>query len=91
MTKAGRVITAVIPEDLAAKLDTVAARTERSKSWIVRHAIAEWVAEEMRRHELTLEAMASIDRGEGIPHEQIVEQFATLRAKRRQKDRELQE
>lgn len=66
-----RVVTAKLPADLAARLDEVGERIERSKSWIVRQAVTEWLAEEQRRDELTREAMKSIDEGRGIDHEEI--------------------
>jgi predicted transcriptional regulator len=66
-----RVVTAKLPADLAARLDEVGERIERSKSWIVRQALTEWLAEEQRRDELTREAMKSIDEGRGIDHEEI--------------------
>lgn len=77
-----RVVTANLPADLAAKLDAVAGRIDRSKSWIIRQAVAEWLAEEDRRHELTLEAMASLDAGRMLTTEQVEEHFAEKRAER---------
>ena len=72
MADEGRVVTAKLPEELAARLDKAGERIERSKSWIIRQAVAEWLAEEQRRDELTREAMKSIDEGRGIPHEEIM-------------------
>jgi len=51
--------------------EEIAARIDRSKSWIIRQALAEWIAEEQRRHELTLEAMKSVDEGRTIPQEEV--------------------
>jgi predicted transcriptional regulator len=59
----GRVVTAKLPNDLVSRLDEVAALIDRSKSWMVRQALAEWVAEEQRRHDLTLEALKDVDEG----------------------------
>ena len=70
-----RVVTANLPQDLVAKLDRVAARIDRSKSWIVRQALVEWLAEEDRRYELTLEALKDVDEGRTFTHEQIKEHF----------------
>jgi predicted transcriptional regulator len=52
----GRVVTAKIPTPLAEQLDKWAENMDRSKSWIVKQALSEWIAEQERRHELTLEA-----------------------------------
>jgi len=45
-----RVVTAKLPSELISKLDDVAARIDRSKSWIIRQALSEWLADEERRH-----------------------------------------
>lgn len=67
-----RVVTAKLPHELVARMDEIADRMDRSKSWIVRQAVSEWLAEEQRRHQLTLEALKSIDEGRTIPHEEVV-------------------
>ena len=38
-----RVVTAHIPDDLAARVDEMAERLERSRGWIVKQALAAWV------------------------------------------------
>ena len=40
-----RVVTAKLPADLVLRMDEVAGRIDRSKSWIVRQAVAERLAE----------------------------------------------
>ena len=82
MTKDGRVVTANLPDDLVARMDQVADRIDRSKSWIVREAVAEWLAEEQRRHELTLEALKSVDEGRTITQEEAEKHFAARRRAR---------
>jgi predicted transcriptional regulator len=67
-----RVVTASLPAELASTLDETALRIERSKSWIVRQALSEWLAEEQRRYELTLEALDSVEDGRTIPHEEVL-------------------
>ena len=71
MSDDARVVTAKLPEALVLQLDEISARIDRSKSWIIRQALAEWIAEEQRRHELTLEAMKSVDEGRTIPQEEV--------------------
>lgn len=71
MSDEGRVVTAKLPDDLVSQMDAVAARIDRSKSWIVRQAVSEWLAEEQRRYELTLEAMKSLDEGRSYSQEEI--------------------
>jgi predicted transcriptional regulator len=71
MADDGRVVTAKLPDELVSRLDEVADRIDRSKSWIVREAVSEWLSEEQRRHELTLEGLRDVDEGRTIPHEEV--------------------
>lgn len=82
MTKDGRVVTANLPDDLAARMDEIATRIDRSKSWIVREAVADWLAEEQRRFEMTLEAMKSVDEGRSLSQEEVERHFAERRKAR---------
>jgi predicted transcriptional regulator len=84
MAKETRVVTANLPDDLVSRMDEVAERTERSKSWIVRVAVTEWLAEEERRHELTLEALKSVDEGRIFTQEDVERHFAAKRKARTQ-------
>jgi predicted transcriptional regulator len=67
----GRVVTAKLPDELVADMDEVADRIDRSKSWIVKQAVTEWLAEEKRRYELTLEALQDVDEGRVVSHEDL--------------------
>lgn len=82
MSDDGRVVTAKLPDELVSEMDEVAERIDRTKSWIVRQAVAEWLAEERRRYELTLEAMKSVDEGRSYTQEQIEKHFAARREAR---------
>jgi len=53
MAEGGRVVTAVLPNDVATEMDEVGGRIDRSKSCIIRQAVAEWLADERRRFELS--------------------------------------
>ena len=55
MADTGRVVTAKLPLQLVSELDEAVDRIDRSKSWIVRQAGSEWLAEERRRYELERE------------------------------------
>jgi len=83
MTDSGRVVTANLSSDLVARLDQAAERIDRSKSWIVRQAVAEWLAEEQRRYELTLEALKQVDEGHTHSQEEIEEWAAERKRERR--------
>lgn len=83
MTDEGRVVTTKLPEALSVRLDEVVRRSGRNRSWIVRQALAEWLAEEQRRHELTLEALRSVDEGRTLSHEEVLEHVERRKLERR--------
>ena len=66
-----KVLTAHVPLPLAAKVDELAARLERPRGWIVKQALADWVAKEEERHQLTLEALADVDDGKVVDHKTV--------------------
>ena len=72
MADEGRVVTAKLPDELVTQMDEIADRLDRSKSWIVREAVSDWLAEEQRRYELTLEAVADIEAGRTFSHEEVL-------------------
>jgi predicted transcriptional regulator len=80
----GRVVTAKLPDDLVSQMDEVADRIDRSKSWIIRQAVSEWLAEEQRRYELTLEALKDVDEGRAIPHEEVLARVEQRKRERRE-------
>lgn len=84
MVDDGRVVTAKLPDDLVSRMDEVADRIDRSKSWIVRQALTEWLAEEQRRYELTVEALKDVDEGRTIPHEEVLAMVQERKRERRQ-------
>lgn len=79
-----RVVTANLPAELVSRLDEYAARLDRSKSWIIKQALAEWIAEEDRRHEMTLEAIHDMDQGRFYTHEEVLAHFEQMKRERRQ-------
>ena len=83
MADDGRVVTAKLPDDLVSLMDDVADRIDRSKSWIVRQAVTEWLAEEQRRYELTLEGLKDVDEGRTIPHEEVLAMVEQRKRERR--------
>ena len=73
-----RVFTAHVPVDLAAKVDEVADRLERSRGWIIQQALAAWVDQEDLRHRLTLEALEDVDAGRVASHAEVCDWAASL-------------
>ena len=55
MTDRGRVVTTMLPDDMVSRLDEAAERLDRTKSWIVREALGEWLEDERRREQLNSE------------------------------------
>lgn len=68
---ATRSVTAHLPNELVEKLDQYADRLERSRGWIVKEAVGDWLDREARRERLTREALESADAGRLIDHERV--------------------
>ena len=86
MQKVGHVVTAKLPNDLVSRLDEIAVRIDRSKSWIVREALTEWLLIEQRGFEVGQEALKNVDEGRTIPHEELLP--AVEKRKRERRERE---
>jgi len=67
-----RVLTAHIPEELADKVDRYAKSMERSRAWIVKQALSNWVDWEEEKLRRTLEGLADVDAGRLIDHDDMV-------------------
>ena len=68
---ATKVLTADLPEELANKVDELAAKLDRPKGSIVAEALSDWVKLEEVRHRLTLEGLADVDAGRLIDDAEI--------------------
>jgi predicted transcriptional regulator len=73
-----RVLTAHVPVQLAEKVDELATRLERSRGWIVKQALADWIELEEERRRLTLEAMADVDAENVVDQEEVEKWVASL-------------
>ena len=56
-----KVVTAHLPLELADKLESYARSMDRSKGWIVKQALANWIDWEEKKDRLTLEAAEAAD------------------------------
>jgi predicted transcriptional regulator len=56
---------------LAEKVDQMAVRLERSRSWIMKQALSAWIDQEEERSRLTREALADVDAGRVIDHQAV--------------------
>ena len=63
-----KVLTAHVPLQMAVKVDQLASRLERSRGWIMKQALSDWIAQEDERSRLTREALADVDSGRVIEH-----------------------
>jgi len=66
-----KVITAHIPLPLAEKVDKIAMQLERSRGWIMKQALSDWVSQEEIRNHLTREALSDVDAGQLIEHQAV--------------------
>jgi len=73
-----RVLTAHIPLPLAEKVDELATRLDRSKTWVIKQALSAWLAQEEDRYQLTLEALEEVDKGEFFDHTTVQTWAASL-------------
>lgn len=81
-----RVITSHIPIGLAEQVDALATRLDRSKGWVVKQALADFLALEELRHQMTLEALADVDAGRVIPHADMEKWFDDVVKARKKKN-----
>ncbi|WP_151671668.1 CopG family ribbon-helix-helix protein [Nitrincola schmidtii] len=73
-----RVMTAHLPVALAEKVDEVASKLDRSKGWIVKQALTDWLAQEELRDQLTYEALSDVDQGLTFEHQEINDWIESL-------------
>jgi len=66
-----KALTAHVPVPLVEKVDSIAARMDRSRGWVVKQALSAWVDQEEERQRMTLEAMADIEAGQVIDHQSV--------------------
>jgi predicted transcriptional regulator len=66
-----KVLSADLPEELANKVDELAAKLDRPTESIVTEALSAWVELEEERHRLTLEGLADVDAGRLIDDAEI--------------------
>lgn len=66
-----KVLTAHVPLPLANKVDQMAARLERSRGWIIKHALSDWIAQEEERDRLTQKGLSGVDAGRFIDHQAV--------------------
>lgn len=71
-----RTISCQIPSDKAAKLDSLSRRTGRPRSWHVKRALFSYLDLQAWQVGQIVQAVAEMDAGLGIPHEEIKGELA---------------
>jgi len=66
-----RTITAQIPDQVAESLDDLAEQEGRSKSWLVREAILDYLAQQKEIQRLTMDGIESYRAGDVVDHEEV--------------------
>jgi predicted transcriptional regulator len=66
-----KVLTAHVPLQIAEKVDQMALRLERSRGWIIKQALLDWIDQEEERNRLTREALGDVDAGRVIDHQAV--------------------
>jgi len=66
-----RVVSAHVPQNLAERVDEAAERLERSRGWVIKQALSDWLALEEERHRMTLEGLADVKAGRVVEHAQV--------------------
>ena len=66
-------ISAQIPIELAAAVENLANELDRSKSWIIKEAVINMLAERERRHQSIQVGLADVDAGRGVNHSDMVD------------------
>jgi predicted transcriptional regulator len=61
-----------VPTDLIETLDKIAAALGRPRSWVMLRALRQYVADEGQEMLDVQEGIAELDRGEGIPIEEVL-------------------
>lgn len=66
-----RVLTAHVPIIMAEKLDQLTEQLDRSRGWIIKQALANWIAQQEEHRQLTVEALADVDAGKLISQQSV--------------------
>jgi len=66
-----KTFTAHVPTELAERVDRFAQARDRSRGWVIKQALEDWVRREDERYNLTLEALESAQHGDLISQEEM--------------------
>ena len=66
-----RTVTTQLPDDLATDLDKLAKTDGRTRSWIIREALTDYLSQRREVERLTVEGIEAMRRGELVDHDQV--------------------
>jgi predicted transcriptional regulator len=73
-------LTAQVPDELLGEIDAVAEKLDRSRAWVIKHAIKRYLEERQvdeRRWKETVEAIEAAERGEVVPGDEVLDWLET--------------
>lgn len=70
-----KVLTAHVPGVLVEKIDQIASRLDRSRTWILKQALTAWISQEEQRRQMTLDALSDVDAANFVDH-QVMQNWA---------------
>lgn len=73
-------LTAHVTDDLVARVDRIAKDLERSRAWVIKDALRQYIQskeQELRRWDETLEAIEEANRGELVPADEVFDWLDT--------------
>jgi len=79
MKESQMTISARVPEDLGQQVDELATALKRNRSWVIEEALRAYVSREMQFLAAVREGIEAYERGEVVPHSQVVEEIRNWR------------
>ena len=70
-------VTVRLSDEMLEQLDELAGAMDRTRTWLVNDALEQYLAAERQWLEDIREGMAEAERGELIPHEEVMEEMRT--------------
>ena len=75
---ASSTITIRTDPEVAEQITTLAKAMERSRKWVIEEALKRYIQEQAWQVEGIRDAMAALDRGEGITHDDVMAEMDNL-------------
>jgi predicted transcriptional regulator len=75
---AGSTITVRTDPEVAAQIALLAEAMDRSRNWVIEEALKQYIQTQSWQLEGIKQAQASLDRGEGIPFDAVMEEMGAL-------------